>query len=475
MRRFLICMAILLIPALAFGQADVTGRVNLKVVDEEGNPVPQARVELVSPSLQGERVHTTDDRGRLLASLLPPGSYALTIISPGMETVNLSFRINIGQTVPLNVTLKKGEMTEMVTVYGTATPLETTTLGENFNYDKQVEELPVMDRDIENVASYGPNISFGPTPGTLSISGAPSFDTTVLLDGAEISDPYFGSAAPLFLEDAIEETQLLTSGVSARYGRFQGGVVNAVTKSGGNSFAGTLRAEFNKDSWDSQTPYGEELSEQLNELYQLTLGGYFMKDHLWFFAGIRGAPSEAASNTTIGTQQAFETKGDQQRYQIKLTGAITANHVIALGYLNSERELIDRAGLPAGDLNAANGHRLDPRETFTGTYQGVLTDTMFLDLIVTKKDVQIQSGGDPTPQPGFPDGRSPFFDYYVPGYAIYNNHWWDFEDPSLRNNATAAVNLTNVLATSWGDHTVEYGIQYVNSETGGLNLSLIHI
>ena len=95
MRRFLICMAILLIPALAFGQADTTGRVSLKVVDEEGNPVPQARVELVSSAIQGERIHTTDNSGRLLASLLPPGSYALTIISPGMETVNLSFRLAV--------------------------------------------------------------------------------------------------------------------------------------------------------------------------------------------------------------------------------------------------------------------------------------------------------------------------------------------------------------------------------------------
>ena len=306
MKRFLICVAILMIPALAFGQADTTGRVNLKVTDQEGKPVPQARVEIISSAMQGERVHTTDDRGRLLASLLPPGSYALTITSPGMETVNLTFRINIGQTVPLDVTLKKGEMTEMVTVYGTATPLETTTLGENFNYDTQVEEMPMQDRDIEVVASYGPNISFGPTPGTLAISGAPSFDTTVLLDGAEISDPYYGSAAPLFLEDAIEETQLLTSGVSARYGRFQGGVVNAVTKTGGNTFSGMLRAEFDKDSWNSQTPYDEGLADQLNEMYQLTIGGFILKDHLWFFGGLRGSPSESTSNTTIGTNEFFQ-------------------------------------------------------------------------------------------------------------------------------------------------------------------------
>ena len=161
--------------------------------------------------------------------------------------------------------------------------------------------------------------------------------------------------------------------------------------------------------------------------------------------------------------------GDQQRYQLKLTGAITANHVVALNYLNSETERSNRAGLPAGDLFAV-GNRLDPREMYTATYQGVLGDTMFVDFTYTKKDVSIRSGGDPSPKPGFPGGRSPFLDFYGSGYAIYNNAWWDYDDPSLRNNETFGINLTNVFsAGDWGDHTLEYGIQYVDSETGGLN------
>lgn len=225
MRRFLLVMSILLIPSLVFGQAQTTGRVTGTVVDEEGNPIAGARVVFISSALQGERVLATSESGKFLAAILPVGPYSVEISAPSMQPVSFSFRLGVGETVPLDVTLKKGEaIVEEITVFSTASALETTALGENFDYGTQVEELPVQNRLIERVAELAPNITFGPTPNTIAISGAPSFDTTVLLDGAEVSDPYFGSSPTLYLEDAIEEVQVLTSGVSARYGRFQGGV-----------------------------------------------------------------------------------------------------------------------------------------------------------------------------------------------------------------------------------------------------------
>src|SRR5262249_2256622 len=151
--------------------------------------------------------------------------------APGFAPAQYTVRVMVGQSTPLDVKLKKGETMETsVVVYGSATKMDTTTGGENFNYEKSINQLPVPNRQLETVATLAPNISFGPTPGTIPIAGAPSFDTTVLLDGSEISDPYFGSAPPVYLEEAIDEVQVMTTGISARYGRFQGGVINAVTK-----------------------------------------------------------------------------------------------------------------------------------------------------------------------------------------------------------------------------------------------------
>ncbi len=466
MRRFLLCTAILLIPALVFGQAMTTGRVTGKVVDEEGNPVAGARVTLISSALQGERVVKTADNGIFLAALLPVGPYAVEISAPGMQPVSLSFRLGVGQTVPLDVVLKQGEqIVEEVTVYGTATPLETTALGENFDYAKGIEELPIQNRDIQKVAELAPNITFGPTPNTLAISGAPSFDTVVLLDGAEVSDPYFGSAPTLYLEDAVEEVQVLTSGVSARYGRFQGGVINAITKTGGNTFDGAVRALFSNQSWNSQTPFGETQSDSLNKVYQATVGGYIMKDHLWFFVGGRTIPDTTTDNTTVLTGESFATNAAEDRWQIKLKGAITADHVLEVNYLDYSRDQTNLAALPAGELAATNGKRADPRTIAGFAYQGVLTPNFFLDFQYTQKEVSIASGGEP-------NGRSPFFDFGRG--AVFNNHWWDITDPSVRDNETLGLNLTQAISTSnWGSHTIEYGVQYVDSKTAGENVQSV--
>ena len=464
--KLLVAAVLLLLPVIALNAAELTGRVTATVVDEEGNPVADARVEFISPSLMGERVQNTDADGRLTSSLLPVGAYAVTVSAPGKQTVTLSLRVGVGQAVPLSVTLKSGEdLVEEVVVYGAATKLETTAGGENFNYDTAIEGLPIQNRAIEGVASFAPNVSFGPTPGTLSISGAPSFDTVVMLDGAEMSDPYFGSAPTLFLEDAIEEVQVLTSGVSARYGRFQGGVISAITKSGGNTFDGVVRYEFSKESWNGQTPFGEDQSDELTEAYQGTLGGFFVKDRLWFFGGYRTIPQSATSNTALGTGESFTTTRDEERFQLKLRGAITPNHVLEASYLEYTSTATGRAGLPAYDLFAATGVRDDPRDITTLSYQGVLTSSVYLDLLYTDKNVSIKSGGDPAlGSPILYAGNE------LPGFGIFNNHWWDYNDASVRDNETIGANLTQVVSTSdWGEHTLEYGVQYVKSTTGGEN------
>jgi outer membrane receptor protein involved in Fe transport len=334
-------------------------------------------------------------------------------------------------------------------------------LGENFDYAQGVEELPIQNRNLNSITTYAPNVAYGPTPDTLSISGAPSFDNSVLLDGSEISDPYFSVASTMYFEDSIEEVQVLTSGVSPRYGRFQGGVINAITKTGGNTFDGTVRVELRNQRWNSQTPFGEDQSDDLGQTFQMTLGGYILKDHLWFFLGGRTRPDTVTSNSTVLTGQSFESTEFEDRWQVKLRGAATPDHVVEIGYLERDYGETDRAGLPPGELRAANGTL---RAAYTMTvlaYQGVLTPSFFLDFQATRKETSGNKGGEP-------NGRSPFADLLA--FAFYNNHWFDRTDTDVRDNETLGLNLIQALSTSnWGSHTLEYGAQWVNSITGGEN------
>jgi outer membrane receptor for ferrienterochelin and colicin len=454
-------LTLLLLPLVLLGQAEVTGKITGKVTDDQGHPIVGATVEVTSTGLKLERQATTGETGEFLFAILPTGAYTVAVSAVGRQPQVINLRLGIGQNVPLDVSLSPGEaIKEEITVTGTASALETTTTGERLSYSKDIEQLPVLLRTLENVAQLAPNISLGPTANTISIAGAPSFDTTVLLDGAEVSDPYFGASPVVYLEDAVDEIQVLETGVGARYGRFQGGVINAVTKSGTNEFKGTLRAELTNQTWNSASPFGEDRENKVNEVYQATLGGPILRDHLWFFGGGRKIPSQVTSLTTTTTDQSFSQGLDEKRWQGKLRWALSPSHLIDVSYLSFDASKSNDNGLPAGDLLGVD-RRVDPRETYTLAYQGVLSESTVMELQATKKNVAIRSGAtDPS--------RDPIIDFA--SFSVFNNGWWDFNDPSIRNNKTAALSLSNLRDLGrFGSHDLEGGVQYVASTTGGEN------
>jgi hypothetical protein len=450
-------------PTVLFAQAQTTGSVTGTITDESGAPVADAEVTLSGTALQGDRVTRTNAAGQFTARLLPPGQYTATITKPGLQPTVMQFRVMVGDTIPLDVSLTAGDrLSEEIVVTGRTSPLQTPETRQSFDYTQEVEELPIANRNINIIALNAPNTSYGPNAGQVAIAGAPSYDTVVLLDGAEISDPYFGSGTVVYLEDAIQEVQVLTTGISARYGRFQGGVINAVTKSGGNEYSGSVRIDLDNQSWNTQTPFEEVQADKLNQSYQGTLGGYIIRDRLWFFGGYRTIPETAASAQTLTTLESYTTTTNEDRYQIKLRGAITPSHTVDGSFLKFESIQANRAGLPAGDLAASTGVREDPREMRSLAYTGVFGMNTFADAMFTQKDVLIISGGSPT-------GGDPFL-WTTASNRVFNNHWWDATDPSVRNNETAALNLSHTLdAGRLGAHVLQGGVQWVESTTAGDN------
>ena len=126
MRRTFLAVALLLLPTLVLAQAETTGRVTGTVLDEDRQPVVGAEILFESPALQGERKSISDANGRYLSSLLPPGVYTMTVNAPGKTPVQYTFRVGLGQTVPIDAVLKSGsDLVEDVTVFAPASKLET--------------------------------------------------------------------------------------------------------------------------------------------------------------------------------------------------------------------------------------------------------------------------------------------------------------------------------------------------------------
>ena len=147
-------------------------------------------------------------------------------------------------------------------------------------------------RTVWGIAELAPGLTDNtPNANQLTIAGGFAYDNQFLINGVDVADNIFGTPNNLFIEDALQEVQVLTSGISAEFGRFGGGVVNAITKSGGNTFSGSTRLNFYSPSWTKETPFetGANVVRQKNvqQNYEWTLGGPVAKDRLWFFTAGR--------------------------------------------------------------------------------------------------------------------------------------------------------------------------------------------
>ncbi len=238
-----------------FAQGAQTGTIRGVARDQQTLPLPGVTVTVASSALQGPRVEVTDTNGGYTFATLPPGAYEVSYELAGFETVRQRTTVLLGLPVEFNVTLNAAGFAQLVVVVAeTPAPIATAIVGADFKHE-EVESL-AMPRTLAGIAELSPGLTnITPNGNQVSINGAFAFDNVFMINGVDVNDNLFGSPQNLFIEDAIQETQTLTSGISAEYGRFSGGVVNAITKSGGNTFSGSLRDDLTNPSWSTETPF----------------------------------------------------------------------------------------------------------------------------------------------------------------------------------------------------------------------------
>src|SRR5205807_1895379 len=212
-------------------------------------------------SLQGVRTARTDTKGSYIFKGLPPGTYAMTFEGQSVAKQERKIAIGVGDTLNVDVTLQPSAPSEEVTVLAApdSAAVETSQGGQTFRA-VEIDRL-ALPRDPVSIAELSPGLTNN-TPNTnqLAISGGFAYETQFLIDGVDVADNVFGTLNRVYIEDAIDEVQVLTSGISAEYGRFGSGVVNAITKSGGNQFSGSFRTDLSNQKWQRLTPF-----EQAND------------------------------------------------------------------------------------------------------------------------------------------------------------------------------------------------------------------
>src|SRR5579872_2100641 len=304
-RRFPVAFLSLLLLVFAttvFAQGVQTATLQGIVTDPSGAPLPGVTVTAKSPSLLGTRTAVTQSGGDYVMPGLSPGDYTLTFELAGMQTTTVRKTLALGMQTVVDAKLRVAAVAEAITVTASApTVLENQTVGANIKKDT-VDTLPI-NRTPTAIGQLSPGVTGDrggrattPVANQLSINGGMAYDNNFLINGVNFQDNIFGQTNNLFIEDAIQETQVLTSGISAEYGHFTGGVLNIITKSGGNTFTGTFRDDITKPSWTDLTPFEQGFRGvglktaavsphigSLSNVYEATLGGPIWRDRLWFF------------------------------------------------------------------------------------------------------------------------------------------------------------------------------------------------
>ncbi len=466
-KKFLLTLvAILAVSGSLLAQG--TSGVLTGTVTQDGTALPGATVSITSPSLQGVRTAVTNDSGGYNFGALPPGEYKVTIELSGLQTITRDVKIGLSQTARVDAAMRVSAVSEAITVTASAPAVaETTEVQSNYTAEL-IEDLPIG-RTLVATTSLAPGVVNGVNG--LAISGSNSYDNLWTVNGAIINEGIRGQPHNLFIEDAIQETTIQTGAISAEFGFFTGGVINAITKSGGNEFSGSLRDSLTNPSWTDQTPFRNPTTgapqtqnvDVLNEVYEGTLGGRILRDRLWFFGAGRYAKTESQTFFSNSERQ-FPVTTTDERFEAKLTGAVTPRHTVVGSYLEAPVTVVnDCSGAVGGcyDASSINAGRSLPNDFKAATYNGLFGTSALLELRYSEKGFQfLNSGGrDQNRVSGTP------IRLVAPGFSTHVNEGYFCGScgPELRDNKAYALKGTYFLSTgALGSHNIVGGGERFN-------------
>lgn len=450
-RTWLVALVLPLLMATVLVAQMPTSTLTGRVINE-GQGLPGVTVTAKSPALQGVRTAVTSTNGDFVFPNLPPGRYTVSFTMSGFQTVTREVNAAASQQVAVNAEMSLSAVAAEAVVVGTSETISQSQTSATTYTAELTKKLPIT-RTLLSAVLLAPGVNSNGPGGNITISGAQSFDNLMMVNGVNIQDNIRGTANNLFIEDAIAETTTSTSAISAEYGRFTGGVVNAITKSGGNTFSGSVRATLENDKWQAKTPLTKvEQTDKVTPIWEGTLGGPALKDKIWFFLAGRYRNFEGTGQTYV-TNIPYTNGNVEQRWEAKGTFTPFQNHTLVGSYMNIQQAQVNRTFRAAYDLKSVFTPHL-PQELFAANYNGVLTDKLFVEAQYSKRKFTFKDYGATTKD--LYDGTA-MVDYNT--NASFNSPTFcGICDYEYRNNENYYVKATYFLSTDkLGSHNIVFG------------------
>lgn len=403
----LLSLLLLLLCSLPlFGQGKATAEIGGTVKDSSGAVVPGAKVTATGADTGVAREVQSEADGSYRFVLLPPGSYDLKLEKTGfVAQLKKGIAVTVGQFAAIDFELQVGQMTQLVEITGEAPLVETERAQQSNTIESRaVQNLPINRRDYLAFALLAPGLSDSKamadntnarvkqTPDSgISFYGSNGRGNNVTVDGGEANDSG-GGVRNTVSQETVQEFQINRTNYTAEHGGARGGVINIVTKSGGNNFRGSVFGFFRNQNLDAGDPFAlvyDAASNRLNRVKPdsnrqqigFSLGGPLVKDRTFFFTGLEHLRRrETNAVVVLLDNSVFGPTAQQQAVLNTLPAAVAAGFRQVLASPQSTIDLFTRnSGLFPFETNDTKflmrlDHRANDRNQFSFRYNLTKSD-----------------------------------------------------------------------------------------------------
>ena len=476
----ILSLVVLSLGIAAFGQSQsTTGLIQGTVVDPNGAVVTGASINLKNIDTGFERSLSSNSDGFFSAPLLPLGRYRVAVTASGFSGSTLeNVQVSVGQTLSLRIEMKVGGAAVSVDVSSESESIETarTELSTQIN-DRAVQNLPINRRDFSRFALLTPGVSIvqGPDGDEISINGQKGIQNNVSIDGADANNPFFGEqrggqrpAFTISLE-SVKEFQVVPVGASAEFGRSSGGFINAVTKSGANTFSGAAFLFFRNQSLSGQNPdaVAANLPTEDFRNYQFggNIGGPIKKDKAFFFFAYERNDGQSSKPNQIAPalvnlfatrfnspneQRIIDRSNDADVLLAKVDFQINKNNLLTMRHNYSRAEQINGTfDVPTWGFSA-NGRETNNSNSFIGQ----LVSNFSANLL---NEFRFQYAKEERPRfydgPDLPDTTIGTFDGSI-SYRFGRPFFLPVPSDDLR------LQFTDNFTVLRGNHAIKFGVDF---------------
>jgi outer membrane receptor protein involved in Fe transport len=459
-------------------RSQTTGAIEGRVTDSSGGALPGAAVEARSASLQGVRSATTDGRGGYRILALPPGTYTVKASLPGFASSEKIAYVTLDSTATVALTLEVTAQ-EKVTVTGEAPLIDLTSTTTGSTFSAKVLERMSIGRNYADIVLVQPGVitdtsqnlaGQGERVVNLAVQGSTSLENLYMIDGVNTTNVIRGFQGKAINPETMQEVEIKTGGYQAEYGRALGGVINVVTKSGGNEFHGDAFAYYNSTGMRAETEITEQdiIASEKTEVDRwdagADLGGYMLKDRLWFFASYDRLERDTTRIPQAGpvAGEGFPLKSTADTSSFKLTWNVSRGSTLVGTFFNDPEKKSGAVNLPNSTFPATyTADRYIGGKDYAGRWNQLFGSFGILTLQYSRHNDRFQTKVPPeAEEPRITDRTVPGVQVALGGFGNIN---------PLVNHSSTRDGFSGSFSAYLGSHEVKLGGEYEDNETFGVN------